>query len=81
MIEQTVDSPVLEESEVLDLAVELCSSSVIRDDQNGDLAEVCDEGEPSKCLKLVNSYCSMTFLLYKKLYNTDHPKVFKCSTV
>ncbi|KAG5565758.1 hypothetical protein RHGRI_001617 [Rhododendron griersonianum] len=51
-IELTVDSLVLDKSEVLDLAVELCSSSVIRDDQNSDLAEVCDEGEPSKCLKL-----------------------------
>lgn len=50
--EQSLDSLVLEESEVLDIAVEKCCSSVIIDDQNGDLAEVCDEEESSQFLKL-----------------------------
>lgn len=82
-IELTVDSLVLDKSEVLDLVVELCSSPVIRDDQNSDLAEVCDEGEPSKGLKLVNSCCSMTFFVVQEVINTEivHTKVFKCSLV
>ncbi|CAL5400998.1 unnamed protein product [Camellia sinensis] len=51
-IVQTADVLVQEESKVLDISDEQCSSSVVGDDQNGDLAEVCDEEESAQCLKL-----------------------------
>ncbi|CAL5383003.1 unnamed protein product [Camellia sinensis] len=48
---------VLEEIEIveigiMDISAEQCSSSIIGDERNGDLAELCDEDESASCLKL-----------------------------
>ncbi|KAL7233250.1 hypothetical protein ACSBR1_016978 [Camellia fascicularis] len=37
---------------IMDISAEQCSSSVIGDERNGDLAELCDEDESAPCLKL-----------------------------
>ncbi|XP_057496510.1 uncharacterized protein LOC130781350 [Actinidia eriantha] len=51
-IEQTTDALDQKESKVLDISAEQCNSSAITDDENGALAEVCDEEESAQCLKL-----------------------------
>ncbi|KAF5954719.1 hypothetical protein HYC85_007575 [Camellia sinensis] len=48
---------VLEEIEIveigiMDISAEQCSSSIIGDERNGDLPELCDEDESAPCLKL-----------------------------
>ncbi|XP_057497289.1 uncharacterized protein LOC130782011 [Actinidia eriantha] len=49
---ETTDASVQEETKSLDLSDEQCNLSVIRDDQNSDHTEVCDEEEHPQCLKL-----------------------------
>ncbi|KAL7002496.1 hypothetical protein U1Q18_003650 [Sarracenia purpurea var. burkii] len=55
VIEQTTDALVQQGSPILDISAEQCSSPAIRNDQNSDLAKVCDEEESSQCLKSESS--------------------------
>ncbi|KAL6981967.1 hypothetical protein U1Q18_023589 [Sarracenia purpurea var. burkii] len=48
----TTDSLVEEESSILDISAEQCSSAVIRGDQKGNLPEVFHEDEYTQCFKL-----------------------------